>query len=70
LSAGLYIDGETVEIILDKQNRIYLVINDRDGFGENHKTELHLTVEMAIDLNKQLSSAIDKAVKSGFGFDV
>jgi len=59
-----------VEIIIDQQNKIYLVTNDRDEFGEDYKTERHLTVEMAIELKRQLSAAIDKAVKAGFGFDV
>jgi hypothetical protein len=59
-----------MEIKLDEQNRIYLVTNDRDEFGEDYKTECHLTVEAAIELRRQLSDAIDKAIKSGFGFDV
>jgi hypothetical protein len=59
-----------MEIKLDEKNRIYLLTNDRDEFGEDYKTERFLSIEKAIELKQQLSIAIDKAVKSGFGFDV
>jgi hypothetical protein len=59
-----------VEIKTDDKNRIFLVTNDRDEFGESYKTELAISIKDAIELKQQLSTAIDKAVKAGFGFDV